>query len=225
MADTYSITPGIQFNYLTFLSDAGRANGRKIGQFRCVCGQEKILIVREVTSGKTKSCGCFRRSKTIAGNTKHGHAKRNRASPEYVCWAGMIVRCEDPKADRYARYGGRGITVCARWHTFENFLADMGIKPSPEHSIERNNANGHYEPGNCRWATRTEQANNTARNRFIEHMGRRQTVVQWARELGILDKTIYERLRKGWPMERVLDPIKPEYKSQWATRRSLRSNS
>jgi hypothetical protein len=225
MAAANSITPGSKFNHLTFLSEAGKVNGRKLGRFQCACGQEKILIAREVTCGKTKSCGCFRRAKAIAGNTKHGHAKRNRASREYVCWAGMIDRCEDPKAESYTRYGGRGITVCARWKIFENFLADMGLKPSREHSIERNNVDGNYEPSNCRWATRSEQMNNTSRNVLIDYIGRRQTVAQWAKELGILDKTIYERLRKGCTPEKALAPVGAEHKAQWATRRAVRSNS
>jgi hypothetical protein len=115
----------------------------------------------------------------------------------------MINRCHRPTTSGYHKYGARGIVVCERWHTFVNFLADMG-EPPEGMSIERKNNDGNYEPSNCRWATAIEQANNKTTSRFIENHGRRMTLSQWARETGIKEATIDMRLRKGWSPEKAL---------------------
>lgn len=93
------------------------------------------------------------------GNFRHGHNGKGRRSPEYRSWAHMKGRCENPESDRYAYYGGRGIRVCERWQSFENFLVDMGPRPAG-HTLDREDNDGDYEPGNCRWATQSEQGKN-----------------------------------------------------------------
>lgn len=133
---------------------------------------------------------------------KHGHA--GIKSAEYRAWKGMNTRCYNPNRIDYDRYGGRGITVCERWWSFENFLADMGEKPSPRHSIERRNNDGNYEPDNCYWATRREQNINTRRNHPLVLNGRTQLITDWAQELGIHHMTLYRRLESGWSVERTL---------------------
>ena len=129
-------------------------------------------------------------------------------TPEYTAWIQVIQRCTNSCAAGYARYGGRGISVCERWRSsFGSFLADMGRKPSPEHSIERKNNDGNYEPGNCVWATRKVQARNKSSNHNISALGRTQCVADWAAELGCAPSAIARRLEGGWtPEDAVTTP-------------------
>ncbi len=122
----------------------------------CACGNSVTVAGAKLTSGHTNSCGCLRSEVTALRSTKHG-MKRTLA---YKSWEGLRARCNCPTNRKYARYGGRGITVCERWDDFANFFADMGERPSRHHSIERMNNDGNYEPGNCKWALPPEQSRN-----------------------------------------------------------------
>jgi hypothetical protein len=124
----------------------------------------------------------------------------------YRVWRHMHTRCENPKCDDFKDYGGRGISVCERWQKFEHFYADMGRKPD-NHSIDRIDTNGNYEPGNCRWASLTEQANNKRSNVLIEHAGKALTLPAWARELGLNYCSLYTRYQRGERPPRLLRPI------------------
>lgn len=137
---------------------------------------------------------------------RHGHKPAGGASPEYVVWNAMRARCTNPKNPTFPRYGGRGIKVCAKWREdFVAFLNDMGKRPSPQHSIERNNNDGNYEPGNCRWATPTEQSNNRRSNLILTFKGEQRTAAEWSRIMGISQSTIHARLHElGWTTERAL---------------------
>lgn len=132
-------------------------------------------------------------------------------SREYSVWVAMRTRCRCPTSQSYRDYGGRGIKVCARWDLFENFLADMGPRPSRLHSLDRRNNNGDYEPSNCRWATRKEQLRNTRANRLLTHNGLTLPVAEWAERLGINANTIRVRLWEGFTTEAALTPAR--YKS------------
>lgn len=161
---------GLRFGRLTVTGDAGKyvsPQGAELRQVRavCDCGIEITANLNSLKGGITASCGCYRTELAIA-SIKHGDARKGAATKEYKVWGNMIARCENPNVDRYPIYGGRGIKVCDEWReSFEAFLHDMGRKPSPEHSIDRIDVNGNYEPGNCRWATAEVQANNKRNSR------------------------------------------------------------
>lgn len=147
---------GLRFGRLLVLAREGSAQRRAMWRCQCDCGNSALVPSGELTRGKTKSCGCWRREAPTITKRRHGYAR----TPLYNVWRGMLNRCENVNQPHYERYGGRGIRVCERWHDFVNFLADMGDRPSPQHSLERIDNNGHYEPGNVRWATASEQRRN-----------------------------------------------------------------
>ena len=143
------------------------------------CG---IKETRELGAVKKNKGGC-RTCALKAVKERPSEAKH----PLYPTWYGMVARCQNPKAQSYRNYGGRGITVCDRWlESFENFYADMGERPSPKHSIDRIDNDGPYSPENCRWATWEEQANNRRNNVWIEFQGERLSAAQWRKRLGVV---------------------------------------
>ncbi len=167
---------------------------------QCECGNLATVSGISLRKGNTKSCGCLYYS-------QNGEA----GTPEHRIWKDMKRRCYSPQRSDYYLYGGCGITVCARWRTsFVNFLADMGPRPSAEHSIDRINNDGNYEPGNVRWASRIEQAQNKRNTLLITYNGETLCIAEWARRVGIQDATLYYRFKRGWSIEdaMTIPPIK-----------------
>lgn len=178
----------------------------------CDCGNTAVVLGHCLRSGDTASCGCIRRETTAArghNHLRHGAARLGKRTPGYGVWTRLRNRCTNPNHQDWENYGGRGITVCTRWDTFENFLADMGSRPSPKHSIERREVDGNYEPSNCEWATLVTQANNKRRNHKLTFAGKTLSISQWARELEVSKQVLLERVRSGWSVEDVL--LKPKY--------------
>lgn len=163
----------------------------------CECGTEKVLWISAIKTGATKSCGCVGRPP--AHNKRHGMA----GTPTYKTWLHMRDRCSNPRNASYKDYGARGITVCERWESFDNFMADMGIKPAGM-SIERIENDGNYAPGNCIWADKRVQANNRRSSKIIKYKGAEYTMSELAAKFDIRLGTLWHRLKSGWDIEDAL---------------------
>ncbi len=197
---------GKRFGRLLVLSESKPASKWKtFVKCKCDCGAEKFIREDHIKSGRSKICGCLNREATLKSNSKHGGCRRSGHAPEFDVWVGMNSRCHNPSYPAFYRYGGRGISVCEKWHhSYANFISDMGRKPTPSHTIERLNNNGNYEPSNCKWATRKEQANNRRTNHFMTHAGKTLTASQWSEILGIHSLTLVARSKRGWSDEKTL---------------------
>lgn len=160
MARPFNDLVGKRFNSLTVIRFIGQDKHRNaLWEVLCDCGIKNISRGTQVKRGVAKTCGC----------SKGGiHNESLPETVEYRTWRSIFQRCLNSRCKAYSYYGGRGITICARWQGyfgFNNFLADMGRRPSNEYSIDRINNDGNYEPSNCRWATRSQQQKNRRRCR------------------------------------------------------------
>lgn len=198
-----------KFGRLEVISFAGV---NKHGQARwlciCQCGSRKIIGGQKLQMGNTVSCGCWRdehlqkgRKKLVERQTTHGKSHTR----EHGIWRNIIYRCHTSTSPSYPNYGARGISVCKRWRgSFRLFLKDMGRGPTNQHTIDRIDNDGNYEPGNCRWATRKEQANNRSNSTKISYKGETKTISQWASVYCIPQPLLRRRLSKGWDIDRAL---------------------
>lgn len=172
---------------------------------KCDCGNEVMVRTNSLTTGNTSSCGCSRTDSIRRRCVKHGMTN----SPEYNSWQSMLNRCRNENIPAFSNYGGRGIQVCERWKSFDNFYCDMGPR-AKGFSLERLNNDEGYSPQNCVWSDRNSQANNMRSNlRFTWH-GETMTLAQWARNLGINYHTLEGRLRNyGWTIDRAFsEPVR-----------------
>lgn len=165
----------------------------------CDCGADTVVTGHHLRIGNVTSCGCYLRDR-VSPNLRHG----DHGSPEYRCWTHMMSRCYNKNHQQYHNYGKRGIKVCKRWHTYENFLADMGRRPSDKHSLDRKNNDGDYKKRNCRWATQLEQARNKRTTRWITANGVTKPLSEWLEELGVFGSTFSYRIRVGYSTEEAL---------------------
>ena len=187
---------GRRFSSLTAIEQCGRTKNKGV-RWTCLCDCGGICI----TTGSKLLCG----SKTHCGCQKKPR-KRIADHPLHATWSGMIQRCKNINSASYANYGGRGVTVCDRWVlSFSDFLTDVGEKPTSMHTLDRIDNNGNYEPGNIRWATRTEQARNKSNNRILEFQGEAMCCSDWADRIGIDVDVLLDRLNKlKWTVERAI---------------------
>lgn len=190
-------------------SFAGIIKGQARWNCLCDCGRRKVISGGALGKGQT-ACGC-RMWKHLPGENRRRSKHGMTRTSAYGSWQNMKARCLSPSAPNYADYGGRGIIVCPQWLTFEGFMADMGSGWSEGLSIERKDPNGHYEPGNCRWATQTEQCQNTRRTVWLNTPRGRLTIKEAAREFGLTEYCLRNRLSTlRWDVERaVTTPMAP----------------
>lgn len=152
---------GQRFGLLLVVGQGEKRHRHRLLKVLCDCGSQRQVLAHDIRSGKQVSCGCHRRG-------QGGHS----GTAIYRRWASMVRRCTDTGRRDWSLYGGRGIKVCPQWaHDFQTFLRDVGLPPTPSHSLDRINNEGHYEPGNVRWATASEQAKNR-RERQRDRNGR-----------------------------------------------------
>lgn len=199
---------GREFGFLTAIGFVGkRKNRASIWLFKCECGKLVERVLSDARRGK--SCGC--KNPTRIKST-HGMSK----SREHLIWRGMHGRCSCKTSGAYQYYGERGVVVCERWtgeDGFVNFLSDMGRCPSQRHSIDRIDVNGNYEPGNCRWATNSEQAANKRDTVLLTANGETLCLTEWARRLGCRQSTIYGRIERGWGVEDAVTRPPKQFKT------------
>ncbi len=175
---------------VTALTEIMSSTGSRVWVCECECGN--IVNVRSdlLRSGGVRSCGCL---KVEALKNRATHAASR--STEYASWVAMKARCNNPNSSKYYMYGARGITICPTWvNSFENFIKDMGAKPSKAHTIERLDGSLGYSKENCIWADKETQSNNTRLNRAITYQGETLNLRQWSRRLGIPVPTLINRL-------------------------------
>lgn len=202
MAARKSITPGQRFGRLVVLElnaplVTPSGNIRPRWKCQCDCGNTSSVQASKLNNGATSSCGCGRGGKGRSWKRDHPRL--------YHAWRAMIARCCDPKHQLYKNYGGRGITVCARWMDFENFIIDLGDPPEGK-SLDRINNGGNYEPGNCRWASQIEQQRNRRNNKWVSIFGQRMLIGQAYKILGARQATARDRIERGF----YAGPPRPE---------------
>lgn len=188
---------GRKFGRLEARFYVGSVRGNARWHCVCECGNTKVIEARGLIHNHTKSCGCLRDEASAGRLRTHGASY----TPEYRAWCHMRERCTIPSHPKYPTYGGRGITVCLQWLTsFTDFLTDVGSRPSAEHSLDRINNDGNYEPSNVRWATRKQQQRNLSTNRRTEFEGEILTIPEIAEKTSISISTLTGRLKAGRPL-------------------------
>ncbi len=210
---------GRRFDRLLVIGRAENDNrGNTRWRCQCDCGESTTAVGYQLKAGNKRSCGCLQRERSSETHRVHGGGD----DPEYDVWRSMRLRCLDK---RNPNYGGRGIAVCERWQSYANFIADMGRRPSPKHSLDRVDNDSGYNPDNCRWATQKEQCRNTRFNRLVNYAGQKMPLVEACEQAGLPYGPVLLRLNRGWSHDRALHtpieggpstPFKPlsEYKEE-----------
>lgn len=199
---------GRRYGILTVISREPNAQcGNRRWLCRCDCGTEKVLLASNLA--RTQSCGCLKLK--LIGDKKRTHGQSK--TQLYGVWNSMHMRCSNPDAESYPQYGGRGIKVCDRWKSFENFRDDMGERPRGA-SIERDDYNADYSPSNCRWASAKEQGRNKSNNALITAFGQTRCLTEWAEVMGFPHSTLKKRYHRGVRGEEIFSERNRKNKSR-----------
>jgi hypothetical protein len=205
MTRRIEVYTGDKIGRLTFIGDAPTKSNRRHCIFLCDCGNTTISALYDVRNGHTRSCGCYHNEIRRKIRLTHGATADRKSTPEYRAWKAMKGRCFDPNNISYKNYGARGVTVCDQWlNDYPAFLKEIGRRPSKNHSVDRINNNGNYEPGNVRWATRKEQRRNSDRIHPVTINGITKIICDWAAVSGVPEESISARIRHGWEYERAV---------------------
>lgn len=206
--NTYAFRPGVvtrlnnlRFGNLVVLRRAGSQGRYAAWMCHCDCGVERVVSGANLRRGRIKSC-----------NVNNHRWRFKRVEPgittlyksEYQSWRNMLDRCTNPESKKYAHYGARGITICERWSEFKNFMLDMGRKPDPKFTIEREDVNGNYEPTNCQWISRKDQGRNKRNSVFVTYQGKKMLLIDIVEELGLSRNNVYQRLNLGWTLAQAI---------------------
>jgi hypothetical protein len=207
MAKYEPITPGTKFGRWTVLESTEmrqyRSGGKQLFiECQCDCGTVQFVGSYKLRIGHSRSCGCLQAEVTAERNLTHGYSG-GEGTRIYRVWGKMLARCENPKNPAFTDYGGRGITICERWHTFENFLEDMG-EPSPGLTIDRLDNDKGYFKENCAWRTPKEQARNRRNSIILTYNGMTMTLIEWSEMLDLSYRMLRARHLNGWSTERIL---------------------
>jgi hypothetical protein len=193
-----------RFGRLVALRRAASQGRRTVWLFLCDCGNKIEKQIDPVVAGRVNSCGCKKREVTRDRSLKHGHSVGRKSSPELRARDHAKGRCYNVNDPKYPLYGGRGIRMCEEWRDdFNAFFRDMGPRPKGT-TLDRINVDGHYEPGNCRWATPSEQAQNRRLTLYVDWEGRKLPLVEFARDKGLSYKALHRRLRDGQSLEEAI---------------------
>lgn len=192
---------GQRFGRLTALEESGKKGSLIVWKCRCDCGKEIAVIGSSLTTGHTKSCGCYKSTAISKAKTIHGETNTRL----YHIWAGIKARCNNPHKACFSYYGGRGIKYCSEWEEFEPFKRwAMQNGYSDKLTIDRINSNGDYSPENCRWVDRKIQSLNRRSAHLITYRGETKSLIEWSRLYCIDRNTIKSRLKRGWSIEDAL---------------------
>lgn len=203
---------GKRFSRLVVLRRHGSLGNAAAWLCQCDCGAVVRAAGNKMRQGKKKSCGCLLKEIVKTTSLKHGHYTNRTPSKSYSSWRNMKNRCLNPKVKAYQNYGGRGITVCERWMSFENFYADMGDPPAGM-TLEREDNNLGYSPNNCSWATRADQAKNRRNVALVEISGVKKPLTHWALEMGVSVSSALQRRSRGWSVLEALQ-IQPRSRAK-----------